>query len=789
MSIDKDKIEALAPCIATCPQGNDIRAVLAIISRADKGGTSREEAFEEAWRILTRTNPLPAVCGRICPHPCESACNRCEKDCGVAVHEIERFLGDWAVSHNLQHRKEITLTQPERIAVIGSGPAGLACAYHLSRRGYKVTIFEALPETGGMLRYGIPAYRLPRHVIDDEVQKILDLGVELHTDTMVGRDIAYEDIEAEYDAVFIGTGAHQGVKLYCPGEDAADVISGVEFLRSVNRGETPGLDGDVVVVGGGDTAVDAARVARRLGSSVTILYHRTRREMPAIDEEIVDAEDEGVEIRFLTSPKEIVSENGRVRSIVCQRMKLGEPDESGRRRPIPIPDDEFTIQAGSVIVAVSQVPDWFGPEDMLNHHGWIKTNEWGSANRENTYAGGDVRGLGTVTDAIAHGTRAAEAIHARFREHELVAEDERPVVTTEEINLGNIARLSRHEGRKLSVRERQENLWAEIRATLPEKDVVAEASRCISCGSGFIKKKVTPLLFLRRFTQLGVGTILLNSYFAAISTRQIYDGPFRSVCVPGLSCHACPIATMGCPIGMMQHFAATHKFPFFLIGFLAIIGLVSGRFTCGWLCPFGLLQDTLHAFKKFTIRIPIPLNYFKYVVLIVVVIIIPYFTYSHWFSRLCPCGALIAAIPWAIWNPVDPVFDAQVIPADAIGTLYWVKIWILGLFLMLFLFIKRPFCRTVCPLGATYALFNRVSLVSLRVKSSCTDCGRCRELCPTDLDIKTEINSENCIKCMDCTQCEHVEFHWNLPWKLPEKLSQQFGEPAHDIGKAQVVLK
>ncbi|MDP8229062.1 MAG: 4Fe-4S binding protein [Candidatus Electryoneaceae bacterium] len=288
-------------------------------------------------------------------------------------------------------------------------------------------------------------------------------------------------------------------------------------------------------------------------------------------------------------------------------------------------------------------------------------------------------------------------------------------------------------------------------------------------------KKIDTLLVLRRISQIGIGTILLNGYFKVFTSKQIYDGPLKYGCVPGLNCHACPSATMGCPIGMLQHFMATHRFPFYLIAFLAIIGLLSGRFTCGWLCPFGLLQDSLHWFKKLRIRIPKALNYFKYVVLVVVTIAIPYFTYEHWFSKLCPCGALIAGIPWALWNPTDPNFEMPVIPAEAMGAMFFLKLWILGVFFVLFLLIKRPFCRTICPLGAIYALFNRISLVSLKVKESCTNCGMCNELCPMDLDISTEINSENCIKCLDCLQCDHVEYYWNLPWKPDDPVQIDYG--------------
>ena len=743
------------------------------MSQADRLERPQGEAFEEAWRILTRTNPLPAICGRVCPHPCEGSCNLCDKGCGVAVHEIERFLGDWAILHDLPYTKLSEASFPGKIAVIGAGPAGLACAYHLALHGYKVTIFEALPKPGGMLRYGIPEYRLPGKVIDAEVQKILDLGVELQTGVSVGKDVSFEELKSKYNAVFIGIGAQKGIRLFCKGEDAHNVFSGVEFLRRAADDKSIELGKHVIVVGGGDTAIDAARTARRLGSDVTILYRRTRVEMPAIEDEIVEAEAEGVDIQFLAAPLEIATDGDRTTRMSVQRMELGEPDESGRRWPIPISGEEYEVNADAVIVAVSQATEWAGLEGLLNHRGWIDTDDWGSINGEKIYAGGDVRGLGWVTGAISQGTRAAEAIHARLRKADLPETVELPVVTNDRIAHEKIRLTSRQEGHKTPVEERWGDLWAEIKSTLSVEEAVDEANRCLKCGTTFLKKKTTPLMIVRRISQIGIGTLLLNSYFAVFNTKIIYAGPLRNVCVPGLNCHSCPTALMGCPIGMMQHFSATHRFPWFLIGFLAIIGLLSGRFTCGWLCPFGLVQDAMHWFKKINIRIPRFLNYFKYAVLVGVVLIIPYFTYEHWFSKLCPCGALIAAIPWAIWNPVNPDFGVASIPPDAIGAMFWIKMWILGFFLLLFLFIRRPFCRTVCPLGATYALFNRISLVSLKVTDDCTNCGRCREVCPMDLEVQREVNSENCIKCLDCTQCEHVKFTWNLPWRKSEVASQK----------------
>lgn len=478
-------LEKLAPCINACPQGNDIRRVLMTIAQAEKYEKPQHEAFTEAWNILTEINPLPSVCGRVCPHPCEDGCNRKDKDGALAINNVERFIGDWGIKNQLKLTKITEEKRPEKIAVIGAGPAGLGCAYHLARRGYSVTVYEAFPHPGGMLRYGIPSYRLPHDVLDAEIQNILNLGVELKTNVAIGKDISYEQIQSEYDAVFVGIGAHKGAKLRCPGEDADNVYSGVKFLRLANMREHVELGDKVVVIGGGDTAIDAARVALRLGAKVTILYRRTRNEMPAIEEEIVGAEEEGIVFHFLAAPKEIIKEGNRAVSMRCQRMELGEPDASGRRRPVPIDGDEFDLDVTSVIAAISQEPDFEGLDMLHEGRDWVKANQFGETQLEKTYAGGDNLDLGLVTIALYQGRRAAETIDFRFRNLEVKEDVLPPIITAERLLLNFYESANRHESDHLEVEDRFKDPWPEITSTLSEADAVAEAMRCMSCGSCF----------------------------------------------------------------------------------------------------------------------------------------------------------------------------------------------------------------------------------------------------------------------------------------------------------------
>jgi NADPH-dependent glutamate synthase beta subunit-like oxidoreductase len=470
--------EKTPPCVSHCPNEADIRGWLTTIAQAEAYGKTNEQALEEAWYKITDRNPFPAVCGRVCPHPCEADCNRKNKDGAVGINALERFVGDFGIAKGLKPTRLSEEKHTEKIAIIGSGPAGLSCAYQLSRRGYPVTVFEAFSHAGGMLRYGIPKYRLPREVLDAEIQRTLDLGVELKCNFVVGKDITLDQLRQEYKAIFVGIGAHKGLKLGVPGEDAGNVFTGTEFLNHANSGEAVQLGNKVVVIGGGDTAIDAARVSKRLGADVTILYRRTRAEMPAIAPEIEGALEEGVAIEFLAAPTEVLRNDGTAVGLKCIRMELGAPDASGRPRPVPKAGSEFEIDATTIIAAISQEPDFSPVAELREGKDWIKADEWGATKSPGLYAGGDDLALALVATAVFQGRMAAQAIEAFLRGESLAKPAAPPAASS--VKLDWYKEMARHERPHISVEKR--DMETEIEAGLTEEEALEEAKRCMSCG-------------------------------------------------------------------------------------------------------------------------------------------------------------------------------------------------------------------------------------------------------------------------------------------------------------------
>lgn len=398
-----------------CPIHNDIPRFIGLL---------REGKFEEAYWVVRETSSLPAVCSRVCPHEfqCEGACIRGKKGEPVAIGMLERYLVDWMVRNNKNIMSPCALPKDKKVAIVGSGPAGMTVAYYLAHEGYHCTIFDSLPVFGGMLVVGIPPYRLPRNIIQAEFDALRNCGVEVMQKT-VGKDITLEELNESYDAVFLGLGAHLSRKLGIEGEDLEGVMHGVDYLRRVNLGEKLNLGDKVVVVGGGNVAIDVARTALRTGSKdVFILYRRTKAEMPASQAEVHHLEEEGVKVEMLAAPVKIHGENGKLTKIECIRMELGECDMSGRCRPVPLEGSNFMIEADAIIPAISQDVDHTANGDVD-----IALSKWGTYEVDPItlqtsvpwiFSGGDaVLGPQTAAKAVYQGKVAAESIK-RFLEGE-----------------------------------------------------------------------------------------------------------------------------------------------------------------------------------------------------------------------------------------------------------------------------------------------------------------------------------------------------------------------------------
>ena len=477
--VDQISPHILPPCIVACPASLDVLGYIDLTA---------QKRYEDALALIKNDLPLPGVLGRICTHPCETECNRGLVDQSVSICGLKRFAADQAKgeeSYPPAKRRE------ERIAVIGSGPAGLSCAYYLAKEGYPVTIFEALPIPGGMLSIGIPDFRLPKRIVASEIDFIKRLGVEIRTNTPVGKDLTLDDLfQQGFTAIFISVGAHRSQKLDIPGEGLKGVLSGLTFLQEVNLGKKVKVRKKVAIIGGGDVAIDAARCALRLGSQVHILYRRSRAEMPAADEEVEAAETEGVKIEYLVTPTEILSKNGRVKGIRCLRMELGPPDPSARRRSFPIQGSNFSINADTVIVAIGETPDL----SFLSSDSGLEVTPRGAlvidpvtlaTTRDRVFAGGDVlKWPGTAIEAITAGKEAAISIV-----RSLNGEDMRAGRGLKKGRISDYKYIPDYckeiwplaETGLLSTEKRM-NSFGEVRLGLTEETATRELDRCLRCG-------------------------------------------------------------------------------------------------------------------------------------------------------------------------------------------------------------------------------------------------------------------------------------------------------------------
>ncbi|MBT9173205.1 MAG: NADP-reducing hydrogenase subunit HndC [Syntrophomonadaceae bacterium] len=481
----------VSPCQHTCPAGIDVPRYLAHIAEGE---------YLKAVETIRERNPFPAICGRICNHPCEARCRRGELDEPVSIRSLKRFAADWYFDNSaeLPEPEPFPRLHPQSVAVVGAGPCGLTCAYFLTRFGYRVTVFEALPVGGGMLSVALPEFRLPREVIEKEIDYIVKRGVEIRYNTPVNTGMTVEDLrKSGYDAVFIAAGAQRSQRVGIPGEieDLDGFYYGLRFLRDVKIGRNVKIGRRAIVIGGGNVALDTARTAIRLGAEeVTILYRRTREEMPASEAEYEEALAEGLKIEFLVSPTRIVNENWKVTGLQCTRMVLGEPGADGRRRPVPIPGSEFFMQADTIFAAVGQAPDlsFLPPDSALERTRWetlVVDDNRLSANLAGIFAGGDfITGPGMLIDAVAAGRRGAMSIDKYFR-----GDKSRVRMYDMKISNGTAIRQEDSESEEetwqpqfrpkmayLSVEERKKS-FLETELGFSEEEAREEPKRCLRC--------------------------------------------------------------------------------------------------------------------------------------------------------------------------------------------------------------------------------------------------------------------------------------------------------------------
>ncbi|NOX97341.1 MAG: NADH-quinone oxidoreductase subunit NuoF [Nitrospirae bacterium] len=471
-----------SPCQHVCPISTEAATYISLIA---------EKRFREAFAIILKDNPLPSVCGRVCHHPCESKCQAGKWDRPIAIRALKRFVADYARQAGISLETE-QRTGGEKVAIIGSGPAGLMAGRHLANKGYEVTIFEALDVPGGGLAVYIPEFRLPRDILNTDIENIKKAGVKIKTNTRIGKDIPFDELLNNYRAVFIAAGAHKSRKLHIPNEDTDGVMEAMEFLKNVNLKKKVLIGKKVGIIGGGNAAVDAARAAVRLKDceKVLIIYRRTRTEMPAFAEEIEAALEEGVEIQFLRAPTKIITEKGKIAGVECVKMELGERDESGRRRPVPVAGSEFIINLDTLLVAIGEDPDLRflgqGRDIEVSKRGTIAVDpETLVTNVAGVFAGGDiVTGPNTVIEAMSAGKIAAEGIDKYIRGESLAREYKltRPSMYLPPVELTEqeIEEARRPAIPSLPVSERKNN-FKEVDLNITEETAIKEARRCLRC--------------------------------------------------------------------------------------------------------------------------------------------------------------------------------------------------------------------------------------------------------------------------------------------------------------------
>ena len=469
--------DCMGPCRLACPAGTDCQAY---VKQVALGNT------REAVRIVKERLPLPACIGHVCPHPCETDCRRGLVEEPISIANIKRFMAMDMLDKADKWKPERKPLTGKTVGVIGGGPGGLTAAYYLALRGHDVTVTDFMPKMGGMLRYGIPEYRLPKAVLDAEIAEIVDAGVNLENNVRIGKDISFDDYKSKYDAVVIAIGAWKSTPLGCPGEDLRGVYGGIDFLRSVALGDPLPIGKNVAVVGGGNTAMDACRTAVRLGAeNVYIIYRRTQNEMPANADEIEEAMEEGVAFKFLTNPSEILGENGKVTEIKLQVMELGPPDASGRRSPVPIEGKFETLPVDSVIAAIGQKVDPEGFDVELNRRGIIAADESTfRANVDGVFAVGDAtnRGADIAIAAIGEAGKCADVVDSYLKGE--IIPYRAPFVSKREVTADDFRDRERKPRVKIENRpaEERKHDFKLVNSGFTPEEAMREAARCLECG-------------------------------------------------------------------------------------------------------------------------------------------------------------------------------------------------------------------------------------------------------------------------------------------------------------------
>ncbi len=470
--------DCVAPCSLNCPAGTDCQGYIKAIAEGDDN---------KAVEIIKEKLPLPASIGRVCPHPCETNCRRKLVEEPMSIAFLKYFAADNDMNSANPFKPEVAESTGKTVAIIGGGPAGLTAAYFLAVKGHKVTIFDAMPKMGGMLRYGIPEYRLPKAVLDKEIEQIASLGVEMKNNVKIGKDITFADIRKCFDATLVAIGAWSSMSTRTKGEELEGVVGGIDFLRTVAEGKPMDIGEKVAVVGGGNTAMDACRSAVRLGAKeVYVIYRRTRAEMPAEDIEIEEAMEEGVTFKFLTNPDEYIGDSGKVKTVKLQVMQLGEPDASGRRSPVPVEGEFEYLDVDTVIAAIGQKVDVKGFEELeLNNRGIISADEFTfRTNLSDVFAVGDAtnKGASIAIAAIGEANKAAEVIDS-FLKGDCVPYL-RPYVSEREVTTEMLSGKEKKARVKMPVRtpEERRNDFKEINLGFSEEEARNEAKRCLECG-------------------------------------------------------------------------------------------------------------------------------------------------------------------------------------------------------------------------------------------------------------------------------------------------------------------